>query len=92
MIESAPQLAPGDGAKPADEASTAKTPLGSAVQPLGGPASTRVYVDQDGSGVIVYRLVDLATGRVLVELPRERADELKLSFDYAASALLSTSA
>ncbi len=53
--------------------------------------SARVYVDQDGSGVFIYRLVDVATGRVLVELPRERAEELKHAPGYAAGALLSTS-
>ena len=58
----------------------------------GGQGATRVYVDQDGSGVFIYRLVEVATGRVLVELPRERAGELKDHPDYAAGALVSTSA
>ncbi len=58
----------------------------------GSQPSTRVYVDQDGSGGFIYRLVDVATGRVLVELPRERAGELKNATENAAGALVSTSA
>ena len=52
-------------------------------------AATRVHVDQDGSGAFVYRLVDVITGRVLVELPRERAGELKDVHGDAAGVLLS---
>ncbi len=89
MIENAPQLAPiADAAKPSDSL-TPKATTGSGA--TGARAATRVYVDQDGSGVFVYRLVDVATGRVLVELPRERADELKDVPGYEAGALLSTS-
>ncbi len=89
MIESTQTLAPsGDVgvAKPVGDTGAA-TPGAAAGRP-----STRVYVDQDGSGVFVYRLVDAATGRVLVELPRERAGELKDAPGYAAGALASTSA
>ena len=91
MIETPAQLAPvAEAAKPSDGlvAKTSSSDFGQAK----ASAATRVYVDQDGSGVFVYRLVDVATGRVLVELPRERADELKASPDYEAGALLSTSA
>ena len=90
MIETAPQLsAATEPAKPSD--GLAATPSSNATSAKSSPP-TRVYVDQDGSGVFVYRLVDVATGRVLLELPRERADELKASPDYAAGALFSTSA
>ncbi len=87
MIDSTSKLAP-----------VAATPAGDGVAPdpssrtAGSQAATRVYVDQDGSGVFIYRLVDVTTGRVLVELPRDRAAELKDHPDYAAGALLSTSA
>ena len=76
MIENPAQIAPGaEAAKPSD--GLVAKPSSSGFGPTKASAATRVYVDQDGSGVFVYRLVDVTTGRVLVELPRERADELK---------------
>ena len=54
-------------------------------------AATRLLVEPDGAMGYVYRLVDVVTGRLLAEVPRERADELKSSPDYAAGALVSTS-
>ncbi len=39
--------------------------------------TTRVHLDQDASGAYTYRLVDVATGQVLVELPREQVAELE---------------
>ena len=90
MIDSAPQLAPvADAAKPSDGVAAAPSSDGPSAK--SSPA-TRVYVDQDGSGVFVYRLVDVATGRMLVELPRDRAAELKDAPGYEAGALVSTSA
>ena len=56
------------------------------------PAATRLLVEPDGALGYVYRLVDAVTGRLLAEVPRERADDLKASPDYAAGALVSTSA
>ncbi len=87
MIESTQKLAPASDAVAAKPAAEAPAPARAAAQ-----GSTRVYVDQDGSGVFIYRLVDVATGRVLVELPRERAGELKDAPGYTAGALVSTSA
>ena len=44
---------------------------------MAGPKpATRIHLDEDASGAYLYRLVDVATGRVLVERPRERAHEL----------------
>jgi hypothetical protein len=70
------------------------TPAGSAT---GNPkaatsqAVTRVYVDRSKSGVFVYRLVDVTTGDVLVELPRT-ASELPLVLDgYAPGVVASAS-
>jgi hypothetical protein len=55
-------------------------------------STTRLMIEPDGAQGYVYRLVDSATGRVLVELPRERLDELKSHPAYAAGALASRSA
>jgi hypothetical protein len=53
--------------------------------------ATRLLVEPNGAYGYVYRLVDVATGRLLVELPRERLGELKSHPEYAAGALLSRS-
>ena len=92
MIDQAVQPATAiDVAKPITDPPA--KPSSNATTPRAAPqAATRVHVDQDGSGVFVYRLIDVATGRVLVELPREQADALKKSPDYVAGVLLSTQA
>jgi hypothetical protein len=55
--------------------------------------TTRLFIDQDKStGVFVYRIVDSTTGNVLVEIPSEQIENLKDADDYAAGALISTSA
>ncbi len=88
MIESTQTLPPGGEAGAAK--SVTDPPTSSA--PAEARSGVRVYVDQDGSGVFIYRLVDVTTGRVLVELPREKAGELKDVPGYTAGALVSTSA
>ena len=62
-----------------------------AAAPASQPA-TRLMIEPDGAQGYVYRLVDVATGRLLVELPRERVEEVTAHSSYAAGALLSTSA
>jgi hypothetical protein len=90
MIDSVPQVsAP-------EPASTLKPDTDPSRTALADPATSqpaaRLYVEQDGTGVYVYRLVDTATGRVLAEVPRDRLHDLKGSPDYEAGALVSTSA
>ena len=63
-----------------------------ASQPAAAQSATRVSIEPDGAQGYVYRLVDRLTGRVLVELPREKVEQLTASPGYAAGALVSTSA
>ena len=81
-VSATPVLAP---AEPATASADPKT--GTAAP----QAATRLLVEADGAMGYVYRVVDAVTGRLLAEVPRERADELKSSLDYAAGALVSTS-
>lgn len=74
-----PQAAP---AKPSGEASG-----GASARP-----ATRVYIVRSDSGIYVYRLLDVATGRVLAELPRSQSDQLKVLDGYAPGAVTSASA
>ncbi len=76
MLDSTLQLAlAADGSKPIP---------GGASPKAAALSRTRVYVDQDSSGAFIYRLVEVTTGRVVVELPREQAGGLKDTPGYAA--------
>ena len=91
MIESIPKVDPptDPAAKPAEPGAAAQTRAQAASAAAPG---VRLYVDHNETGVYTYRLVDVTTGRLLVEVPRERLDELTASPDYTSGALVSTSA
>ena len=84
-----PSNVPATPVPPATEPATPPNPKIGTAAPQ---AATRLLVEPDGAMGYVYRLVDAVTGRLLAEVPRERAEELKSSPDYAAGALVSTSA
>ncbi len=52
----------------------------------------RLYVQDNGLGGYVYQLVDVLTGQLLAEVPRERVQELKDVQGYSAGALASAQA
>ncbi len=65
---------------------------GAAASTASGQPATRVYVDRSDSGVYVYQLVDVSTGQVLVELPREASQSLKVMDGYTPGAVAAESA
>ena len=85
------------GADPpiAPSSTPATTDQDPTTEDLTAPAkpTTRLFIDQDKTtGVFVYRIVDATTGNVLVEIPSEQIENLKDADDYAAGALISTTA
>lgn len=80
-----------DSSAPAPAASPSPPPTPA---PEGKRASDlRLTIEEDRhSGVFVYKLVDSVTGVVINEIPRERVQAMGQQPDYAAGAVVQTSA
>ena len=72
-------------------ASAPTSPVQSASKSEAPTAGTRLYVEQQGDRY-VYRVVDVATGRLLLEVPREQMDDLKSFAQATGAPLISTTA
>ena len=102
MIDAVSHFAPdGPKAVPAPSQLRALSPVGASLATgaqEGTPSATRaqpttrLLVEPDGDHGFVYRLVDAATGRLLVELPREQVARLTADPGYGAGDLVSRSA
>ena len=79
------------GAAPLATPSPAPASSCAAIASPAPASSTRLYVEQQGDRY-VYRVVDVATGRVLLEAPREDADRLKSLVADVGTPLVSTTA
>jgi|SRR5579875_657284 len=78
-------------ARPAPQAQAGSPPEGGAPSADASEAPTRLYVEQQ-DGRYVYRIMDVATGRVLLEVPREQVDDLKTFVSSSGASLVSTTA
>jgi hypothetical protein len=79
-------------AQPGASPDGASAPPKAPAQPEAAAPATRLLIEPNGAQGYVYRLVEAATGRVLVELPRSQLDQLKSHPAYTSGAIASRSA
>jgi beta-lactamase class A len=78
---STPPAPPSAPAAPTQSPATAATP----------EANQRLVIQESGEvGVFVYTILDRATGRVIVQLPRESVAEMARLSTYAAGQVITT--
>ena len=82
---------PAPGAKPPAKTAPAAASTASSSSETSGDAAQRLVIKEGAqAGVLIYTILDRATGQVLVQIPREEVVHVATRPDYSAGRVIDT--